>query len=81
MPICILADGLYVSEKVINRCKEYNWSYIIRYKEGCASSIKEEYNAIKKLQKNISSDLLASFGWQLTTEDISVTDMHSISDK
>lgn len=201
LPICILADGLYVSEKVINRCKEYNWSYIIRYKEGCASSIEEEYNAIpekgcsgnaefingiiykdstvnvlkyterkivkgsevitefewitnieiteknaeklavagrnrwkienqgfnrqkqwqgniehacsynenaqkchylieqiadfikqlyeyfflkkneiKKLQKNISSDLLASFGWQLTTEDISVTDMHSISD-
>ena len=36
-------------------------------------------NEIKKLQKNISSDLLASFGWQLTTEDISVTDMHSIS--
>ena len=196
-----MADGLYVSEKVINRCKKYKWSYIIRYKEGCASSIEEEYNAIpekgcsgnaefingiiykdgtvnvlkyterkivkgsevitefewitnieiteknaeklagagrnrwkienqgfnrqkqwqgniehacsynenaqkchylieqiadfikqlyeyfflkkneiKKLQKNISSDLLASFGWQLTTEDISVTDMHSISD-
>ena len=37
-------------------------------------------NEIKKLQKNISSDLLASFGMQLTTEDISVTDMHGISD-
>ena len=30
--------------------------------------------------KNISSELLSSFGWQLTKEDISVTDMHGISD-
>ena len=37
-------------------------------------------NEIKKTQKNISSDLLASFGWQLTREDISQSDMHSISD-
>ncbi len=36
-------------------------------------------NEIKKLQKNISSDLLASFGRQLTREDISSSDMHSIS--
>ena len=37
-------------------------------------------NEIKKTQKNISSDLLASFGRQLTREDISQSDMHSISD-
>ena len=36
-------------------------------------------NEIKKLQKNISSELLASFGQQLTREDISKTDMQSIS--
>ena len=36
-------------------------------------------NEIKKAQKNISSDLLASFGRQLTREDISKSDMHSIS--
>ena len=30
-----------------------------------------EKNEIKKLQKNISSELLSSFGWQLTkTKDI-----------
>ena len=34
---------------------------------------------IIKVQKNISSDLLASFGRQLTREDISQNDMHSIS--
>lgn len=36
-------------------------------------------NEIKKLQNNISSDLLASFGRQLTREDISSSDMQSIS--
>ena len=35
-------------------------------------------NEIKKTQKNISSDLLASFGRQLTREDIYRSDMHSI---
>lgn len=35
---------------------------------------------IKKRQKNISSELLASFGRQLTGEDISQYDMHGISD-
>ena len=201
LPLCIVADGLYVSHKVIETCRINRWDYLIRYKEGCASSIKEEYDAtpeknrqgnieyvngvlfgrttevnvlknterkvkngkevitefawitsieiterkakklvkagrtrwkienqgfnrqkhwqgniehacsfnekaqknhyimeqiadfikqlyeyfflkkneIKKLQKNISSDLLASFGRQLTREDISSSDMHSIS--
>ena len=27
-------------------CEEYGWDYIIRYKEGCAPSIEEEYRAI-----------------------------------
>jgi len=34
---------------------------------------------IKKTEKNISSDMLASFARQLTTEDISKDDMHGIS--
>lgn len=42
------------------------------------------YSYLKKLgmqksEKNISSDLLASFGRQLTREDIRVNDMHGIS--
>ena len=46
LPICIVADGLYVSEKVKNICKENDWDFIIRYKEGCAKSIEQEYKAI-----------------------------------
>ena len=58
LPICILADGLYVSEKVINRCKEYNWDYIIRYKEGSASSIAQEYNAIPEKTKTENAEFI-----------------------
>ena len=36
-------------------------------------------NEIKKKQKNISSDLLASISKPLTTEDISVIDMHTVA--
>ena len=143
LPVIITADGLYVTQRVLQICKDYGWDYIVRYKEGCAASIEQEYevlpekenakeivragrnrwkienqafnrqkhwpgniehacsfqeqaqknhylmeqiadfikqfyeyfylkkNEIKKLQKNISSELLASFGRQLTeTEDI-----------
>ena len=51
LPICIVADGLYVSEKVLKICKDNKWDYIIRYKEGCASSIEKEYQAIPEKQK------------------------------
>ena len=31
LPIIIAADGLYVSQNVLQICKEYHWDYIIRY--------------------------------------------------
>ncbi len=37
-------------------------------------------NEIRKRQKNISSELLASFGRQLTAEDIKTTDVHDTSE-
>lgn len=38
--------GLYVTQKVLQICREYSWDYIIRYKEGSASSIAKEYQAL-----------------------------------
>lgn len=46
LPICIVADGLYVAENIMDLCESYHWKFIIRYKEGCAKSIEEEYSAI-----------------------------------
>lgn len=44
---CIItADGLYVTQRVLQICKDYGWDYIIRYKEGCAASIEQEYRAL-----------------------------------
>ena len=51
LPICIVADGLYVSEKVLKICKANSWDYIIRYKEGCAPCIEQEYKAIPEKNK------------------------------
>ena len=46
LPIIIALDGLYVTRNVLEICREYQWDYIIRYKEGCASSIAKEYRAL-----------------------------------
>ncbi|MCI5622049.1 MAG: transposase family protein, partial [Lachnospiraceae bacterium] len=46
LPIIITTDGLYVTKTVLQICKDYHWDYIIRYKEGCASSIAREYWAL-----------------------------------
>lgn len=51
LPIIVTADGLYVTQKVLQICKDYNWDYIIRYKEGSASSIAKEYRAIPENEK------------------------------
>ena len=51
LPIVISADGLYVSKTVLQICKDYGWEYIIRYKEGSASSIAKEYQALPEKEK------------------------------
>ena len=52
LPIVITADGLYVTQRVLQICKDYHWDYIIRYKEGCASSIANEYRALPEVEKS-----------------------------
>ena len=41
LPICIMCDSLYVAQKLMDICKEYGWSYIIRYKDGSAPTIRD----------------------------------------
>lgn len=57
----------YLMTQISDMIKQlYEWFYL-------------KANGIKKRQKNISSDLLASFGRQLTREDISEVDINHIS--
>lgn len=51
LSIIITADGLYVSQKVIQICMDNGWDYIIRYKEGCATSIAREYEVLPEKEK------------------------------
>ena len=51
LPIIITADGLYVSQKVIQTCTDNGWNYIIRYKEGSASFIAKEYQSLPEKEK------------------------------
>lgn len=57
----------YLMMQISDMIKQlYEWFYLKK-------------NKIEKTQKNISSDLLSSFGWLLTREDIFLSDMQSIS--
>lgn len=56
LPIIITADGLYVTQTVLQICKDYHWDYIIRYKEGCASSIAKEYHALPE-KETVGADI------------------------
>lgn len=57
LPICILGDSLYACEPVFNRCDEYKWRYILRFKEGRIKSIAGEFNTIKEIEQGKEKDL------------------------
>lgn len=50
LPVCVLADSLYASEPVFERCiKDNQWHILIRYKDGSIPSIAEEYKSLAKI--------------------------------
>lgn len=52
LPICICGDSLYAYEGFIKDSKKKKWKYILRYKEGSIPSIYQEYQVIKKRERN-----------------------------
>lgn len=45
--ICVLADSLYASEPVFEKCiKDNSWHFLVRYKDGSIPSVAEEYRSI-----------------------------------
>jgi hypothetical protein len=51
LPIMLLVDSLYASEKFMTICEKYKWDYIIRYKDGSIPSIAKEYEAIPEKEQ------------------------------
>jgi len=49
LPICILGDSLYAAKPVMDICKEYNWNYLIRFKDGSIPTLAEEFKSIVAL--------------------------------
>lgn len=50
LPICLTFDSLYVSEPILNKCRANNWAYIMRYKDGSAPTIGQEFRALQALE-------------------------------
>lgn len=46
LPICILGDSLYACAPVFQICKENQWEYLIRYKDGSIPSLACDYHSI-----------------------------------
>jgi hypothetical protein len=47
LPICILGDGLYPNNTVIDICTKNNWQFIINLKDGNLKTFQQEVNLLK----------------------------------
>ena len=70
LPICIVADGLYVAENIMDLCENYHWKFIIRYKEGCAKSIEEEYIAVPEKERAGSVNYVNEMVYRARTSNV-----------
>ena len=50
LPICLLGDSLYSCEPLYELCKQNNWKFIFRFKEGRAKTLWNEFEEIKKIE-------------------------------
>lgn len=51
MRICLLLDGLFANQKVIDICETNYWKYIITLKEGSIPTLYKEFEVLKKLSR------------------------------
>jgi hypothetical protein len=51
LPILLLMDSVYASKPVMDICKENQWDYIIRFKDGSIPYIAKEYEAIPEKER------------------------------
>jgi hypothetical protein len=50
LPVCLCMDSLYACAPVFDLCKENNWHYIIRFKDGSLKTIAEEFHVLKTME-------------------------------
>lgn len=47
LSICIMVDSLYASEKLFQICDDFQWKYLIRFKDGSIPSVADEFHLLK----------------------------------
>jgi hypothetical protein len=52
LPICILGDSLYACAPVFQICKENEWGFLIRFKDGSIPSLAKEFQTIIGMDEN-----------------------------
>ena len=50
LPVCLTMDSLYACGPVFDICKQNNWHYIIRFKDGSIPSVAKEFNVLKEME-------------------------------
>jgi hypothetical protein len=56
LPICIMGDSLYASEKVFQICDNNQWKYLIRFKDGSIPSVAVEFHLLKEREVQNQKD-------------------------
>ncbi|HBC32689.1 MAG TPA: transposase [Clostridiales bacterium] len=46
LKICILGDSLYAAGSIIDICKEHNWNYLLRCKQGRQKTLVQDYQYV-----------------------------------
>lgn len=52
LSICLLGDSLYACEPIFKICNEYNWKYLLRFKEGRIKTLWKDYLELKNIEVN-----------------------------
>ncbi len=50
LPICLGMDSLYACAPVFDLCRQNNWHYIIRFKDGSLKTVAEDFHALKEME-------------------------------
>lgn len=50
LPICLLFDSLYANQTVLRDCRQYDWRWIISFKEGSLPTAFGEFQTLKLLE-------------------------------
>jgi len=61
LDICLLLDGLYPNKTIFEKCKEFNWKFIISFKETKLPNVFKKFKELKKLNLHSEKRKIVSF--------------------